>query len=146
MAGSTRGDHRRLEVVVAAEHIEVTVFCEEPWHERRWDVRRFRSTEVGNESTWIDLGDQRFKSQQRQHAGEMKTSLWLDDEKRYRLLGEAFPEDKPIRRRPELTCKCGLAFVRKDTTVLYAVFDKLAAGKTEISLRRLNRLVDSISS
>jgi hypothetical protein len=134
--------------VTAAQNTEIVVYCEERSHaERRWDIGKFRLIDAGTETaTWIALsGPARFKSDQRRRAGEINTMLWLADEKRYLRLGEAIPEGARVRTRPELECEvCGLAFVRKDTTVLFAIFDKLAAaGKTEISLRLLITVADS---
>jgi hypothetical protein len=123
----------------------ITVYCAEPSHaERRWDVMRFSLTDGGQ---WI-ASNLRFKSTQRVLDGEVKTMMWLEDDRRYRALTEDMPPSGTrTRTRPRLKCDlCGLEFVRHDTKVLYGVLDKLAdAGQPEISLRALINLAANIS-
>ena len=123
---------------------QINVYCDDPSHaERRWDVMRFTMTDGGR---WI-ASNFRFKSELRYQAGEIKTMLWLEDERRYRALGEDMPPPGTrVRTRPRLPCgRCPLAFERSDTKVLYEILDKLAsAGQPEISLRSLLKIAANI--
>jgi len=130
---------------MAGEDIEITVHCEEASHAgKRWEIARFKQISAGH---WLP-SDLRFKSELRYVAGEIKTMVWIEGERRYLPLGEAFPDGLPKRVRPRLRCKlCGLAFIRKDTALLDDVLDKLAAaGMTDISLRSLIAITDSIAT
>jgi hypothetical protein len=128
---------------VTAEPAQVLVSCQDKSHaERAWEIARFTQTEPGH---WL-ASNLKFKSELRYRAGEVKTMVWLDDERRYLAFGEPVPKGARVRHR--LVCElCDLAFVRADTTVLFTILDKLAAaGVAEIDLRNLIGIADSIAT
>jgi hypothetical protein len=123
----------------------ITVYCDDPSHaEKPWECLRFR---LASDGTWHG-SNLRFKNELHYRAGEIKTMVWLENERRYLSVGETRPPGARARVRPRLHCgRCPVTFARSDTTVLYAVLDKLSqAGETEVSLRTLNLIAARIEA
>ena len=123
------------------EDAVITIYCDDPSHpEKCWEFSPF----IRINEAWVRMPPG-FSGDHRRLLGHSTTMTRLTGD-RYMPREEAAPDYGAIRHRPNLKCRarvrgkrrCGLAFERRDTPVLFAVLDRCErAGLERISLRNL---------